>query len=100
MKIPKNLGFKIVVLGGLAYFIYKYGFTTFLILLTVLVTLGTLYSGKAEYGSSIMMCLLFLVTYLGIKRCRKNKWENYMKGIVGKEHFENNKAYYYELKNK
>ena len=75
----------------------------FLIGLTVLVTLGTLVSNDPN-PEAIGMCLLFLVTYLGIKKIvknyKKNSWENYMRNAVGKEQFENNKEYYYELKNK
>ena len=99
----KNYNFKFLMLGGLVYVLYKHGLTSVLIGLTVLVTLGTLYSNNPD-PSNIGMSLLLLLTYLGIKKygknSRKNKWENYMKDIVGKEHFENNKEYYYELKNK
>jgi len=95
----KNYNFKFLVIGGLVYVLYKYGLTSVLIGLTISVILGTLVSDNPN-PSNIGMSLLLLLTYLLIKRSRKNKWENYMKGIVGKEQFENNKDYYYELKNK
>ena len=95
----KNYVFKFLVLIGLGYVISKYGFTRFLIGITVLVTLGTLL-GNNHDPSPIGVCLFFLAILYSFKLYRKNKWENYMKGIVGKEHFENNKEYYYNLKNK
>ena len=95
----KNYNFKFLMLSGLVYGLYKHGLTSILVGYFVLVTFGTFLSKDPDY-SNIGISLLFLLIYLGIKKRRKNKWENYMKDIVGKEHFENNKEYYYNLKNK
>jgi len=93
----KNYVFKILVLIGIGYVISRFGLKKCLIGLTVLVTLGTLL-GDNHDPSPVGLCLFLLVTYLIVNR--KSKWENYMKGIVGKKQFENNKDYYYKLKNK
>ena len=91
-----NYIFKFLVIIGIGYVISKYGFTRFLIGLTVVVTLGTLL-GDTNDLSPIGVCLSILITYLIIKR--RNSWERYMINTVGKEQFENNKEYYYNLKN-
>ena len=94
-----NYIFKLLVLIGIGYVISKYGFTRFLVGISVLVTLGTLLGNNHDL-SPIGVCLFFLTILYSFKLYRKNKWENYMKDIVGKEQFENNKDYYYKLKNK
>jgi hypothetical protein len=96
--MDKNYGTKFIVICGIVYTIGKYGLTKFLIGLTIVVTFGSLI-GDVDL-SPISVPLFFLIMYLCFKKYRKNKWENYMKDMVGKEQFENNKDYYYELKNK
>ena len=97
--MDKNYGTKFIVICGIIYTIGKYGLTKFLIGLTIVVTFGSLIGDNNDL-SPISVPLFFLIMYLCFKKYRKNKWENYMKDMVGKEQFENNKDYYYELKNK